>query len=67
MSLPYLNSFFFQEAMGRDVYVSVLFIINCLGLVYVLFVRYVLLFMHELNAFALRNKRYRAMLTHASK
>ncbi|CAH3128614.1 unnamed protein product [Porites lobata] len=27
----------FTEAMGRDVYVSVLFIINCLGLVYVLF------------------------------
>ena len=67
MSLPYLNSFFFQEAMGRDVYVSVLFIINCLGLVYVLFVRYVLLFMHALNAFALHDKRYCAILTHASK
>ena len=37
--------------MGRDVYVSVLFIINCLGLVYVLFVRYVLLFMHFIHVF----------------
>ena len=53
--------------MGRDVYVSVLFIINCLGLVYVLFVRYLLLFMHALNAFALHDKRYCEMLTHAFK